>query len=81
MPVSLLDRIGGHSFFLAMTLHPGVQHKAQAGIDRDIGNDRFPTLEDQSSLPYLDALMKEVFRWNPVGPSGKSTAGRCPPSF
>ena len=56
-----------------MTLHPDVQRQAQAEIDRVIGNDRFPTLDDQSSLPYLDALMKEVFRWNPVGPLGKST--------
>ena len=56
-----------------MTLHPEVQRKAQAEIDRVIGNDRFPTLDDQPSLPYLDALMKEVFRWNPVEPLGKLT--------
>ena len=62
-----------HSFFLEMTLHPEVQRKAQAEIDRVIGNDRFPTLDDQPSLPYLDALVKEVFRRNPAAPLGKPT--------
>ena len=60
-----------HSFYLAMTVHPEVQRKAQVEIDRVIGNDRFPTLADQSSLPYVDALVKEVLRWNPVAPLGK----------
>lgn len=59
-----------------MTLHPEAQRKAQAEIDRVIGNDRFPTLDDQPSLPYLDALMKEVFRWNPVAPLGKPIASK-----
>jgi len=29
-------------------------------------------LADMSSLPYTEALMKEVFRWNPVSPLGES---------
>ena len=52
-------------------MHPEVQRKAQAEIDRVVGNDRFPTLADQPDLPYTDALVKEVFRWNPVAPLGK----------
>ena len=59
-----------------MTLHPEAQRKAQAEIDRVVGNDRFPTLDDQSDLPYLDALMQEVLRWNPVAPLGKLTASQ-----
>ena len=54
-----------------MTVYPEVQRQAQVEIDRVIGNERFPTLADQSSLPYVDALVKEVLRWNPVGPLGK----------
>ena len=53
-------------------IHPETQRKAQAEIDRVIGNDRFPTLADMSNLPYTEALVKEVFRWSPVGPLGKS---------
>ena len=54
-----------------MMMHPEVQRKAQAEIDRVIGSDRLPTLADQPSLPYIEALTKEVFRWNPVTPLGK----------
>lgn len=53
-----------------MTLYPEVMKKAQAEIDSVIGNDRLPTLEDRQYLPYLDALTKEVFRWNVVAPIG-----------
>jgi len=58
------------SLYLAMMMYPEVQRKAQAEIDRVIGGDRFPTLADQPGLPYIDALAKEVFRWNPVTPLG-----------
>jgi cytochrome P450 len=56
-----------------MTVYPEVQRRAQAEIDRVIGSDRLPTLADQPSLPYVDALVKEVLRWNPVAPLGKPT--------
>ena len=52
-------------------MYPETQRKAQAEIDRVVGTDRFPTLADQPNLPYTDALVKEVFRWNPVTPLGK----------
>ena len=65
-----------HSFYLATMMHPEAQRKAQAEIDRVIGNDRFPTLADQPRLPYVDALVKEVLRWNPVAPLGKSAIFR-----
>ena len=54
-----------------MVLHPEIQRKAQAEVDRVIGSDRLPTFADQSSLPYVDALVKEVLRWKPVTPLGK----------
>ena len=54
-----------------MMIYPEALRKAQAEIDRVIGGDRFPTTADQPSLPYVDALVKEVLRWNPVGPLGE----------
>lgn len=57
-----------YSFFLAMTLHPEVQKKAQDEIDRVVGSDRFPSFSDRANLPYVDAIVKEVLRWNPVAP-------------
>ncbi|KAF8314227.1 cytochrome P450 [Clavulina sp. PMI_390] len=56
------------AFVLAMLLHPKVQKKAQEEMDRVVGFDRLPTLEDQRDLPYLDAIIKEVMRWRPVAP-------------
>ncbi|CAL1702358.1 unnamed protein product [Somion occarium] len=59
-----------YSFFLAMTLNPEAQIKAQKEIDVVVGNDRLPTIADRDSLPYVDALLKEVLRYNPIGPLG-----------
>jgi len=62
-----------HSFYLAAMIYPEVQRKAQAEIDRVVGNDRFPRLVDAPNLPYTEALVKEVFRWHVVAPLGEST--------
>jgi cytochrome P450 len=57
-------------FVLAMALYPEAQKKAQAEIDAVIGTSRLPTSTDRTSLPYVDALIKEVLRWHPVTPMG-----------
>ncbi|KAI0264227.1 cytochrome P450 [Gloeopeniophorella convolvens] len=56
------------SFFLAVLLHPDTQARAQAELDAVTGRERLPTFEDRPQLPYVDALCKEVLRWQPVGP-------------
>ncbi|EJD45476.1 cytochrome P450 [Auricularia subglabra TFB-10046 SS5] len=58
------------SFFLAMTLYPDVQRKAQAEIDALTRGERLPVYTDRERLPYVEALVKEVHRWNPVAPLG-----------
>ncbi|KAI6017138.1 cytochrome P450 [Pisolithus marmoratus] len=55
-----------YAFFLAMTLYPEVQKKAQAEIDAVTGSERLPTFADRGSMPYIEALVKEVFRWHAV---------------
>ncbi|KAF8600017.1 cytochrome P450 [Ceratobasidium sp. AG-I] len=57
-------------FVLAITLNPEVQRKAQAEIDSVIGSDRLPNMSDQDSLPYVNAIIQEVVRWQPVTPLG-----------
>jgi cytochrome P450 len=54
-------------FFLEMALHPEAQRKAQAEIDQVVGKNRLPTVADRPQLPYLDALIKECKRWEPIG--------------
>ncbi|KAF4586172.1 hypothetical protein EYR38_010446 [Pleurotus pulmonarius] len=58
------------TFILAMVLYPEVFKKAQREIDAVIGRQRLPTFEDAASLPYLDCLVKEVYRWHPPVPLG-----------
>ena len=60
------------SFFLLMSLHPEVQRKAQEEIDRVVGHDRLPNAQDRKDLPYVNAIMKEVSRLNPVVPLGET---------
>ncbi|KAI0521821.1 cytochrome protein [Xylaria bambusicola] len=58
------------AFFLAMILFPDVQRKAQDEIDRVVGTHRLPTFDDRKSLPYIEALLTEAWRWHSVGPLG-----------
>ena len=48
------------ALILAMIEFPETQRKAQEEIDRVIGCDRAPTIEDFDHLPYIQALIKEV---------------------
>ena len=45
-----------------MLHHPDVYCKAQDEIDRIIGHERLPDLTDRDSLPYLEALVIELYR-------------------
>ncbi|TCD69432.1 hypothetical protein EIP91_007557 [Steccherinum ochraceum] len=56
------------TFMLAMVLHPDVLRKAQDEIDRVLGSRRLPRLDDRPSLPYLECVIKEVYRWRPAVP-------------
>ena len=47
-----------------MAIHPDIQKKGQMEIDRLLGGERLPTLADQNDLPYITALVKEVYRWH-----------------
>jgi cytochrome P450 len=59
------------TLILAMALYPEVQKKAQAEIDAVVGPDRLPEFEDRPSLPYINAVIKELMRWNLVTPLGE----------
>ena len=51
-------------------LHPEIQQRAQQDIDSVVGSDRLPQFSDRNALPYLDFIVAECLRWNPVGPLG-----------
>jgi Cytochrome P450 len=56
------------TFILAMLLHPDVYRTAQVEMDNIVGLKRLPDLNDRDSLPYLDAVLKETYRYviNPI---------------
>ncbi|KZS91073.1 cytochrome P450 [Sistotremastrum niveocremeum HHB9708] len=61
-----------NSFFMAMSLYPEIQKRAQAELDRVLHGERLPSPLDRrmGALPYIDALCKELLRWAPAVPSG-----------
>ncbi|KAJ7454160.1 cytochrome P450, partial [Mycena latifolia] len=56
------------TFVLAMLLNPDAQKRAQVEIDSITGGKYLPDFEDEASLPYVSALVKEVLRWRNVTP-------------
>lgn len=56
--------------FLALVTHPETLRAAHEELDAVIGSSRTPTFADETRLPYLRALVKEVLRWRPVAVLG-----------
>jgi cytochrome P450 len=55
-----------YGFIQALLLFPEVQRKGQEELDRVIGPDRLPTLDDEDNLPYIRGCVKESLRWMPT---------------
>ena len=53
-----------------MILHPEIQQKVQAEIDRVIGRARLPSVADKSKMPYTDAVTIEIHRRSAFVPFG-----------
>ena len=53
-------------FIQAILVWPEVLKKAQAEIDRVVGSDRLPALDDYKNLPYIRCCIKESMRWMPT---------------
>lgn len=58
------------TFILAMLHAPEVQERAQRELDIVTGGRRLPNFSDRASLPYIEAIVKEVLRWHPLVPFG-----------
>lgn len=53
---------------LALLNHPEVLEKAYEEIDRVIKPGHLPDFDDQESLPYISAIVKESARWKDTAP-------------
>ena len=51
---------------MMMTLYPEALAKAQREVDSVIGTDseRLPVLEDRKDLPYVECIVKELYRYD-----------------
>ncbi|KIK53842.1 hypothetical protein GYMLUDRAFT_250028 [Collybiopsis luxurians FD-317 M1] len=58
------------SFMLTMGLFPEIQAKAHTALIDVVGLDRLPDFSDFGKIPYIDAVINEVLRWNPLAPLG-----------
>ncbi|TFY57490.1 hypothetical protein EVG20_g8528 [Dentipellis fragilis] len=62
------------SFLLFLSRHPAVQDKAHAELLRVLGSTfstgvaRLPNFADRTDLPYVDAVIQEIVRYNPPVP-------------
>ncbi len=53
-----------------MVTHPEVLKKAQKELDDVVGRHRLPDFEDRASLPYIEAIYREVLPLETSSPYG-----------
>ncbi|KAG6828450.1 hypothetical protein H0H92_007935 [Tricholoma furcatifolium] len=54
------------SFVLACMRYPEWIPIAQEQLDKVVGPDRVPSFKDRSTLPYIEAVVRETLRWRPA---------------
>ncbi|EED21247.1 cytochrome P450, putative [Talaromyces stipitatus ATCC 10500] len=53
-----------------ITQDQGFIAKAREQLYTVVGRNRLPTPDDKPNLPYITAIVEEIFRWRPAGPEG-----------
>lgn len=51
------------TFVLVMVRQPDIYCKLQQEMNKAVGHERLPDFDDRQSLPYLNAVIKELYRY------------------
>jgi cytochrome P450 len=57
-------------FLLLLANRPEIQARVHEELDRIIGRDALPTVEDRTRLPFVFACLAESMRYRTIGPLG-----------
>ncbi|XP_058528002.1 cytochrome P450 2C14-like isoform X4 [Ochotona princeps] len=66
---------------LLLLKHPEVAAKVQEEIERVIGRDRSPCMQDRSQMPYTDAVVHEIQRFIDLAPNAAPHTTTCDVKF
>ncbi|OJJ42182.1 hypothetical protein ASPZODRAFT_155475 [Penicilliopsis zonata CBS 506.65] len=59
-----------------ITQDRGFVVRARKELDAVVGRDRLPSPDDRPNLPYIAAIVEEIFRWRPAAPEAAPHANR-----
>lgn len=57
-----------YGFLLVILNNPKIQERCQNEVDEVVGHDRYPRLSDRSSMPYSEACIYELLRYQSTLP-------------
>nr|AIL94124.1 cytochrome P450 CYP3036A1 [Tigriopus japonicus] len=55
---------------LILVTFPEIQEKVYQEIQKNVGSNRLPSMDDKAKMPYTEAVMQEILRFSCIAPLG-----------